>query len=147
MFQQFWWILSIRYTIKVKSKKSVASAIFNQFPIKASQINDKTFVSWILIWINFKATVYLRNKDSCEMLVTVNITCMMLLTSVYLSVSSGLPSTPNIKPVEIWLIFNLAYPFLIIIIAILHQVKSKQHIRGLLINQIYVGNQCWWRDQ
>ena len=40
---------------------------------------------------------------------------MMVLTSVYLSVSSSLPSTANIKPVELWLLFNLAYPFLVII--------------------------------
>ena len=37
---------------------------------------------------------------------------MMVLASVYLSVSTSLPSSSNIKPVEIWLLFNLFYPFL-----------------------------------
>ena len=39
---------------------------------------------------------------------------MMVLASVYLSVSSSLPGTPSIKPVESWLFVNLAYPFLVI---------------------------------
>ena len=49
-------------------------------------------------------------------------TSMMVLASIYLSVSSSLPSSPNIKPVEIWLLFNLAYPFLVIIVNVLLQV-------------------------
>ena len=57
-----------------------------------------------------------------------NITCMMVLTSVYLSVSSSLPPTPNIKPVEIWLLFNVAYPFLVIVASCLLQVWEKENI-------------------
>ena len=49
---------------------------------------------------------------------------MMVLASVYLSVSASLPSTQSIKPVEIWLLFNLAYPFLVIIANIIKQVQS-----------------------
>ena len=48
---------------------------------------------------------------------------MMVLTSVYLSVSTSLPRTSNIKPVEWWLIFNLAYPFLVILVNIILQVN------------------------
>ena len=47
-----------------------------------------------------------------DLIFTLNITCMMVLASVYLSVSTSLPSSSNIKPVEIWLLFNLFYPFL-----------------------------------
>ena len=53
---------------------------------------------------------------------TVNITCMMVLASVYLYVSGSLPSTSDIKPVEVWLIFNLVYPCFIILSNILLQV-------------------------
>ena len=48
---------------------------------------------------------------------------MMVLASVYLSVSSSLPGTPAIKPVESWLFVNLAYPFLVIVANTLLQVK------------------------
>ena len=53
----------------------------------------------------------------------VNITVMMVLTSVYLSVSASLPSTPAIKPVEVWLLASLSYPFFIIMAAIADQVN------------------------
>ena len=78
-----------------------------------------TYLPTILMNIINQATVYVSGYD---IIITVNITCMMVLTSVYLSVSSSLPSTPNIKPVEVWLLFNLAYPFLVIITSIFLEV-------------------------
>ena len=69
-----------------------------------------------------QATNYLKVEGKTDLLITVNITCMMVLTSVYLSVSSTLPSTLRIKPVEIWLLVNLAFPFLVIISNILLEV-------------------------
>ena len=48
---------------------------------------------------------------------------MMVLASVYLAVSASLPSTANIKPVEVWLLFNLAYPVLVILVNVLLQVR------------------------
>ena len=47
----------------------------------------------------------------------------MVLASVYLSVSASLPSTANIKPVEWWLLFNLAFPLLVITVNVLLQVR------------------------
>ena len=55
----------------------------------------------------------------------VNITCMMVLASVYISVSSSLPLTAAIKNIEIWLLFNLAFPVLVILINIIYQVKCS----------------------
>ena len=77
------------------------------------------------------------------MIYTINITSMMVLVSIYLSVSTSLPrsahypvtnfftlflpisilSTDTIKPVEKWLLFNLGYPFLVIISNIIDQVN------------------------
>ena len=62
-------------------------------------------------------------EQKYELIITVNITCMMVLASVYLPVSASLPSTQTIKPVEIWLLFNLAYPFLVIFINVWLQVR------------------------
>ena len=58
-----------------------------------------------------------------DLIMTVNITCMMVLASVYLYVSGSLPSTSDIKPVEVWLIFNLIYPCFIILSNVLLQVR------------------------
>ena len=80
-----------------------------------------TYLPTILINTINQATNYL----DLELLITVNITCMMVLASVYLSVSSSLPSTANIKPVEVWLLFNLAYPVLVILVNVLLQVVDE----------------------
>ena len=86
-----------------------------------------TYLPTILMNMINQATNYIRMRstdDKYTMIYTVNITCMMVLASVYLSVSSSLPSTPNIKPVEVWLLFNLAYPFLVILTNICLQVNE-----------------------
>ena len=48
----------------------------------------------------------------------------MVLASVYLSVSTSLPTTSDIKPIEVWLLFNLAYPVLVILVNVALQVRS-----------------------
>ena len=72
-----------------------------------------------------QATNYISGDSKYDLIITVNITSMMVLASIYLSVSTSLPSTPNIKPVEIWLLFNLGYPFLNILVNIILQVKTN----------------------
>ena len=74
-----------------------------------------SYLPTILMNIINQATNYIRGETKYDMIITVNITCMMVLASVYLSVSSSLPVTSDIKPVEVWLLFNLAYPVLVII--------------------------------
>ena len=60
---------------------------------------------------------------------------MMVLASVYLSVSSSLPTTSDIKPVEMWLIFNLAYPMLVILVNVLLQVHfSRTFSQGFILS-------------
>ena len=82
-----------------------------------------TYLPTILMNIINQATNYITGDDKYSMIITVNITCMVVLASVYLAVSSSLPSTANIKPVEVWLLFNLAYPVLVIIVNVLLQVS------------------------
>ena len=66
--------------------------------------------------------------EKYEVMYTINITSMVVLASIYLSVSTSLPSTPTIKPVEIWLLFNLFYPFLVMIINILIEQVTKTNM-------------------
>ena len=73
-----------------------------------------------------QATNYITmstSDDKYSMIYTINITCMMVLASIYLSVSASLPTTSDIKPIEVWLIVNLAYPFVTILVNIILQVK------------------------
>ena len=82
-----------------------------------------TYLPTILMNIINQATNYITAPGKYEFIVTVNATCMMVLASIYLSVSSSLPRTEMIKPIEVWLLVNLAYPFLVIIINIVLQVS------------------------
>ena len=47
-----------------------------------------------------------------ESAISVNLTVMLVLTSMFIAVVAGLPTTSYIKMVEIWLLFNLIIPFL-----------------------------------
>ena len=83
-----------------------------------------TYLPTLLMNLINQATNYISSPEKYELIITVNITCMMVLTSVYLSVSSSLPTTADIKPVEWWLLLNLAYPGFVIFFNILIQVNK-----------------------
>ena len=80
-----------------------------------------TYFPTVLINLINQATNYI-SSNKYDMIITVNITCMMVLANIYLVVSTSLPTTVAIKPVEVWLIFSLIYPALVIIINIFIQV-------------------------
>ena len=76
------------------------------------------------------------------MIFTINITSMMVLASIYLSVSSSLPSSSTIKPVEWWLLANLAYPFMVIIVNILAKVNIFLLQKCLIF--AFSKLEAWW---
>ena len=96
-----------------------------------------TYLPTLLMNIINQATNYVNATDKYSIVITVNITSMMVLASVYLSVSSSLPTTASIKPVEIWLLFNLAYPFMFMIINFFIQVKFMIYLCILKDYQIF----------
>ena len=87
-----------------------------------------TYLPTILMNMINQASNYITGNTRFDLVYTINITCMMVLASVYLSVSASLPTTSDIKPVEIWLLFNLAYPFLVILVNVLLQVNIINNI-------------------
>lgn len=44
-------------------------------------------------------------------MVTVNLTSLLVLVTLFISVSDSLPRTSYVKLIDIWLIFNLLVPF------------------------------------
>ena len=77
--------------------------------------------SFLMNMIN-QASVYIRGENRYDLGLTINITIMVVLASIYLSEANSLPETANIKPVELWLLFNLIYNACIIITLVLMQV-------------------------
>ena len=83
-----------------------------------------TFVPPFLMNVMNQASVYIKGDSKYDLIITVNITIMMVLASIYLSVSGSLQSTPSIKPVELYLVSNLLYPFLVITVNVARQVLN-----------------------
>ena len=47
-----------------------------------------------------------------EAVVTVNLTSLLVLTTLFISVSSSLPPTAYVKMIDVWLIFSQTIPFI-----------------------------------
>ena len=82
-----------------------------------------TFLPSLVMNLINLATIYLNFDGKYEVIITVNITSLVVLAQIYVGVSADLPSTPQIKPVEIWLLFNFVVPSFVILEAILMQVS------------------------
>ena len=63
----------------------------------------------ILIIISHNASFF--KPFFFESAISVNVTTMLVLTTLFLSVSGSLPTTSYIKMVDVWFIFNLMIPF------------------------------------
>ena len=50
-----------------------------------------------------------------ETVITVNLTAMLVHTTMFIGVTNQLPQTAYIKMVDIWLIFNLMIPFILVV--------------------------------
>ena len=87
-----------------------------------------TYLPTILMNIINQATNYLDNAEHLELIITVNITSLMVLSALYISVSNSLPATSDIKYVDIWLLFSLFIPFCFVLLNILIYVTS--HAKG-----------------
>ena len=116
------------YEIKGWAKKHVYMDSKNMIEISVSlskrplTILMVTYLPTLLVNILDQATNYITGDSKYDVIITVNITCMIVLASIYISVSASLPSTAVIKPIETWLLFNLSYPFLVIITNVIMQV-------------------------
>ena len=93
---------------------------------KLTSIFMVTYLPTIVINIINQATNYFEGTIFSGDIVKVNLTSMMVLSAIYVSVSSSLPSTAAIKNVEIWLLFSFIYPFLIVLTQTFIQ-RSKLH--------------------
>merc|ERR1719210_805767 len=68
----------------------------------------------ILNLISFSTNFY---KDAYfESVIAINLTSMLVLVALFVQVNEGLPATAYIKMIDIWLIFNLVVPFILIVI-------------------------------
>ena len=51
-----------------------------------------------------------------QAVITVNLTSMLVLTTMFINVSNNLPKTSYMKMMDVWLLFNLLYPFIVVLL-------------------------------
>ena len=96
-----------------------------------------TYLPTILMNMINQATVCLDINKFLDAIITVNITCMMVLSALFISVSNSLPPTAEIKYIDIWLLYGLFFPFMIILLNILlylvqeHNLKSTNDMKPM----------------
>lgn len=78
-------------------------------------------------------------------MVTVNLTSLLVLVTLFISVSDSLPRTSYVKLIDIWLIFNLLVPFVDVLLhtiidALRTNVGSDVKVRQRGSNREAVGN-------
>ena len=69
------------------------------------------YVPTVLLNIIGHATNYYKDFFF-EAVVTVNLTCMLVLATMFISISNDLPTTSYLKMMDYWLIFTLLLPFI-----------------------------------
>ena len=70
----------------------------------------RTILPTILITlVTFSTNFYVKNHYDAA--VTVNLTSLLVMVTLYISISDGLPSTSYMKMIDVWLIFSLFMPF------------------------------------
>lgn len=90
----------------------------------------------MIINIINQATNYLDNQNYLEAIITVNITSLMVLSALFISVSSSLPATSVIKNIDVWLLFSLIFPFLIILFNIIIFLHNKRTLSKKLVETV-----------
>merc|ERR1719153_888860 len=66
-----------------------------------------------------------------EAVVTVNLTALLVLTTLFISVSQSLPPTAYVKMIDVWLIFAQMVPFLEVLLHSwmdMHRVSEEREI-------------------
>ena len=51
-----------------------------------------------------------------QAVITVNLTSMLVLTTMFINVNNNRPKTSYMKMIDVWLLFNLLYPFIVVLL-------------------------------
>ena len=87
-----------------------------------------TYLPTLLMNIINQSTSYFNvaGRDYFADIIMVNVTCMIVLATIYSSVSASLPATSEMKSIDYWLLISLIYPCLVIFINILIHRNNQQ---------------------
>ena len=96
-----------------KTEKGISMIIVFKRMV-TSELLTTYMPSLLLIFTTYATTFF--KPFYFEAVVTVNLTVMLVLTTMFVGVSQTLPKTASIKMVDYWLVFNLLIPFVEVLI-------------------------------
>ena len=94
---------SLQLVIKITLGRQLLGTVLNIF-----------IPTIVLNIISYTTNFY--KDDFFETVVAINLTTMLVIVTLFVSVSENLPATSYMKMMDIWLLFNLLVPFILIII-------------------------------
>ena len=80
-----------------------------------SEMMTTYFPSILLMLITFATTIF--KDEYFEASLSVNLTTMLVMTTIFISKMEGLPPTSDIKMIDMWLVMGQLVPFIEVIIA------------------------------
>ena len=111
----------MKYTVQSWSIETLEHGICVTIVLGRKILNAflTTYLPTILLMIIIHSTNYYKDFFF-EAIVTVNLTGMLVLCTMFVSVSGNLPVTSDIKMIEVWLIFSLMVPFTEVLLQVSH---------------------------
>ena len=101
------------YKKKVDGRNMVSVDVF--LGRRLLSIVMTVFVPSIILNIVGHASNYFK-EFFFEAVISVNVTTMLVITTMFINVSNNLPMTAYIKMIDVWLLFNLTKPFVDILV-------------------------------
>ena len=88
-----------------------------------------TYLPTILLMLTTLSTI-LYKPEHFEAAVSVNLTSMLVMTTIFTGVSDSLPETAYVKLIDVWLIFGQMIPFLeVILLTVLEALRKEDESR------------------
>ena len=117
-----------KWSLEYRNRESPEEGIQMKLILKRRIINElltSYLPSILLIFISYSTTFF--RPFYFEASVTVNLTTMLVMTTIFIAVMDKLPSTAYIKMIDIWLIFGQLIPFArVVITTLMEQLREGQ---------------------
>merc|ERR1712051_1018723 len=99
------------------TKEKNTSTVYMALNLKRKVVTEllTTYLPTILLLLITLTTIFF-DKDLFSDVIAVNLTIMLVMTTIFTSKIEELPPTSDMKMIDIWLIFCLVVPFLEVIL-------------------------------
>jgi hypothetical protein len=87
------------------------------------------FLPTLLLNIIGHSTLYYKQPAFFNTAICVNMTIILSLLTLFISVSRNLPTTSYVKMIDIWLIFSLSIPFVEVLLTA-YKVSGSPHVQN-----------------